>query len=129
MPASRPPRLAGALAYALLLASLLSVLASCGSNSSPVPTAATPSASGPASPMAGVITGIESTGLTGVHAFTLRTATGAIVRFTLGNLDNGTQFPPGHLAEHQLTGIPVLVFFRVEGSDLVVYHLEDAPIP
>ena len=44
----------------------------------------------------------------------------------LGNSDP-TAFPPGHLAEHQLTGNPVLVFFKPEGTELVVYHLEDAP--
>ena len=44
----------------------------------------------------------------------------------LGTLDNATEFPPGHLKEHQASADPVLVFFREENGKLVVYHIEDA---
>ena len=53
--------------------------------------------------------------------------TGQQLTFRLGTLDNGVQFPPGHLHEHLATASPVRVFFRVDGGQLVVYHLEDAP--
>ena len=47
--------------------------------------------------------------------------------FKIGTLENGAEFPPGHLAEHLATSSPVRVYFRAEGPDLVVYRLEDAP--
>ena len=43
----------------------------------------------------------------------------------IGILENGAQFPPGHLAEHMANASPVRVFFRDEGGQLVVYRLED----
>jgi hypothetical protein len=98
-----------------------------GTPSSTNPPSTVSGTQGPVSPVAGVITAVESAGLNAVHGFTLRTSGEKVLRFKLGVLDDPTDFPPGHLAEHQLTGNPVLVFFKPEGSDLVVYHLEDAP--
>jgi len=80
----------------------------------------------PRSPVAGVVTSIDSQGLDKVKGFTLRTSSGIEVAFVLGQLDNATEFPPGHLAEHQASLLPVLVYFKAEGGKLVVYHLEDA---
>jgi hypothetical protein len=80
----------------------------------------------PRSPVAGVITAIDSQGLDKVKGFTLRTRSGIDLTFVIGQLDNGVEFPPGHLAEHQASLEPVLVYFKVEGGRLVVYHLEDA---
>ncbi len=74
----------------------------------------------------GIILTIDSSGLTQVHGFTLRTSEGEVLSFTIGQLDNPTQFPPGHLAEHQASASPVRVFFRSEQGSLVVYRLEDA---
>jgi hypothetical protein len=106
------------------------VAPSSGSAGTPSPTSppvTVSSTQGPASPVAGVITAVESAGLNAVHGFTLRTSGEKILHFKLGVLYDPTAFPPGHLAEHQLTGNPVLVFFKPEGTELVVYHLEDAP--
>ncbi|MGZ6269465.1 MAG: hypothetical protein ACXWMU_02695 [Candidatus Limnocylindrales bacterium] len=69
---------------------------------------------------------IDSKGLADVRGFTLRAADGHVYAFTLGQLENGAQFPPGHLAEHQATGSPVRVSFRIERGQLVVYRLDDA---
>jgi hypothetical protein len=80
----------------------------------------------PRSPVAGVVTSIDSAGLDKVNGFTLRTRSGVDLTFVIGKLDNGDEFPPGHLAEHQASLLPVLVYFKVEGARLVVYHLEDA---
>jgi len=80
----------------------------------------------PRSPVAGVVTSIDSQGLDKVKGFTLRTRSGIDLTFVIGQLDNGVEFPPGHLAEHQASVQPVLVYFNVEGGKLVVYHLEDA---
>ena len=44
----------------------------------------------------------------------------------VGTLENGVEFPPGHLAEHLASSSPLRVFFRPEGDRLVVYRLEDA---
>lgn len=92
------------------------------------PVEATPGASVPAlgSPVTGVLTHIDSTGLANVTGFTLRLDDGRVVTFRIGVLENGAQFPPGHLAEHLSTAAPVRVFFRPAGADLVVYRIEDA---
>jgi hypothetical protein len=128
-------------ALALVLATA-ALVAACGPAATPTPgpidsgslgapASIVPSAAGgpPVSPVAGVLTGIDSTGLTQVTGFTLRTNDGRTIEFKLGNLENGNQFPPGHLAEHLATSSPVLVYFRPQGADLVVYRLEDAPAP
>jgi len=78
------------------------------------------------SPVDGVIVSVDASGLADVRGFVLRTAGGFAFDFTLGDLENATQFPPGHLAEHQATSQPVRVFFRVEGDARLVYRLEDA---
>ena len=46
--------------------------------------------------------------------------------FALGTLENGDEFPPGHLKEHQITATPILVFFRESNGQLVVFRIEDA---
>jgi hypothetical protein len=92
-----------------------------------VPASGTPGAETPASPVDGILTDIDSEGLTRVTAFTLRTNAGQQFTFKIGTLENGDQFPPGHLAEHLATSSPVRVFFRQDGADLVAYRLEDAP--
>lgn len=80
----------------------------------------------PASPVTGVLTDITSAGLSQVSAFRIRLADGTELSFRIGVLENGAEFPPGHLAEHLASSLPVRVFFRVEGADLVVYRIEDA---
>jgi hypothetical protein len=85
------------------------------------------SASPPASPVDGVLTGIKAQGLTQVTGFSLRLDDGQVLAFQIGVLENGDQFPPGHLAEHLATSSPIRVWFRVDAASLVVYRLEDAP--
>jgi hypothetical protein len=75
----------------------------------------------------GVVIAIDSAGLTDVRGFTIRTADGRQVTFAIGALENGAQFPPGHLAEHQATAQPIRVFYRDEDGRLVAFRLEDAP--
>jgi hypothetical protein len=79
-----------------------------------------------ASPVTGVLVHIDSTGLAAVSGFRLRLDDGREVTFRIGTLENGDQFPPGHLAEHMASSDPVRVYFRPDGSDLVVYRIEDA---
>jgi hypothetical protein len=73
-----------------------------------------------------VVVGIDSQGLTKVTGFRLRSADGGETSFTIGILENGVEFPPGHLAEHMATSTRVRVFFRDEGGSLVVHRIEDA---
>jgi hypothetical protein len=80
----------------------------------------------PGSPVAGIVTAIDSSGLDKVKGFTLHSVGGQDLTFILGTLENGDEFPPGHLAEHMAAAAPVLVYFRVENGALVAYRLEDA---
>ena len=74
----------------------------------------------------GVIVGVDSQSLSDVRSFDLRTADGTVRTFGLAALENGTEFPPGHLVEHSATAQPVRVWYRTEaGIDLAI-RLEDA---
>ena len=81
------------------------------------------------SPAEGVVIDVDAAGLDDVRGFTLRTSGGFAFDFVLGTLENPTEFPPGHLAEHQATSLPIRVYFRAEGGQHVVYRLEDAEAP
>jgi hypothetical protein len=74
----------------------------------------------------GVIVGVDSEGLDKVKGFELRTTDQGTLAFTLGDLDNGAEFPPGHLVEHQSTAQPVRVWYRTEDGVRVAVRLEDA---
>ena len=75
----------------------------------------------------GVVVSVEALSLTDVRSFTIRTPDGRTVRFAVGRLENGAQFPPGHLGEHMATALPILVTYRDEGGEHVAVRLEDAP--
>ncbi len=75
----------------------------------------------------GVVVGVRSVALDQVTGFSVRTTDDGTIDFVMGELDNGNQFPPGHLVEHQAAAIPVRIWFRtVDGENLAV-RLEDAP--
>src|SRR4029079_18358692 len=59
----------------------------------------------------GVVVRVASTGLASVSGFTLRTDDGRTLELTLSKLQNGTTFPPGHLAEHLATSQRVRVWY------------------
>lgn len=80
----------------------------------------------PGEQVVGVVTAIESEGLTDVRGFRLRTQDGRDVDFRLGVLENGAEFPPGHLGEHQTLRTLIRVWYRTDGSHLVAFRLEDA---
>jgi hypothetical protein len=81
------------------------------------------------SPVDGVVIHVESTGLNRVSAFDLRTGDGRILTFDLSRLENGVEFPPGHLTEHQANSTPVRVYFEVLDGVAYAARLEDAPAP
>jgi hypothetical protein len=107
------------LAAALTIGSGLAV-ATCGGGS--------PAPSLPASPVDGVVVHVDGTGLGSVTAFTMRLPGGGTLVLTLGSLENAAQFAPGHLAEHETTGLPVRAWFVTSGGIPTVYRLEDAPV-
>jgi hypothetical protein len=114
-----------ALLLGCLLIALALMLAGCGPAASPgASSASTPALS---SPVDGVVVAVDASGLTQVHGFTLRTSAGTSYTFTLGALENATQFSPSHVAEHMATSIPVRVYFIDQDGARVVYRLEDAP--
>ena len=86
----------------------------------------TPPPTAPPSPVVGVVVAIDQVSLTQVNSFDVRMADGETVRLKVGALDNATQFSLSHLATHMATGVPILAFYRLEGGEPVVYHLEDA---
>jgi hypothetical protein len=75
----------------------------------------------------GIVVGVRATGLTLVQGFSIRTADGRTVDFRVGHLENGAAFPPGHLAEHKISLVPVRVTFIDQGGVHVAVRLEDAP--
>jgi hypothetical protein len=74
----------------------------------------------------GVVVAVDSSSLADVRGFTLRRVGGEMLVFRIGELENGDEFPPGHLAEHQATAQPVRVWYRLEGDERFAFRLEDA---
>jgi len=85
-----------------------------------------PGAPAGATAAVGVIVGVQSQGLARVSSFTLRTTDQGSLVFVIGDLENGVEFPPGHLVEHQATAQPVRVWYRIEDDSKVAIRLEDA---
>jgi hypothetical protein len=77
----------------------------------------------------GVVVAVDSRSLNDVTAFTIRTAEGRTIEFAVGALQNGAEFPPGHLVEHIASGVPVLVTYREEGGGRSAVRIVDAPAP
>ena len=75
----------------------------------------------------GVVVEVQSEGLVDVRAFSVRTDDGRTLTFRIDALENGAEFPPGHLVEHQATSERVRVFFRRDGEALVAFRIVDAP--
>ena len=77
----------------------------------------------------GVVVAVDGSSLTDVRGFTLRTTDGRTVEFGLGAVENGAQFPPAHLREHQATATPIVVTYREEAGRRLAIRLEDAAVP
>lgn len=78
------------------------------------------------SPMEGTVVAVDSAGLGQVREFTLRMIDGESFTLVVGTLENPTEFPPGHLAEHLASSEPIRAYFRESNGTRVVYRLEDA---
>jgi hypothetical protein len=78
----------------------------------------------------GVVVRVASTGLASVSGFSLRTDDGRTLELTLARLQNGTTFPPGHLAEHLATSARIRVWYaQAADGSLDALWLEDLPVP
>jgi hypothetical protein len=75
----------------------------------------------------GVVVAVEATSLTSVQGFSIKTGDGRTVDFQVGKLENGAVFPPGHLAEHRVSLVPIRVTYIDEGGRPVAIRIEDAP--
>lgn len=78
--------------------------------------------------VAGFVIDVQSTSLTQIDSFVLRTPDGEELRFRVGATElDGGGFPATHLREHMALNEPVAVAFREEGGERVAYLLKDAP--
>ena len=75
----------------------------------------------------GVVVAVQATSLSSVQGFSIRTADGRTIDFRVGTIENAAQFPPGHLAEHKVSLVPVRVTYVEEAGGPVAVRLEDAP--
>ena len=79
-----------------------------------------PGAPANATAVDGVIVAVRSAGPRQGERLRLSATTDqGTLAFTLGDLENGAEFPPGHLVEHQATAVPVRVWYRSEAGDRV----------
>jgi hypothetical protein len=96
---------------------------------SPSPGSPSPRSPSPGTAEAtGVVVAVDTgDGVGDVRGFTLRQVGGEQVSFSLRELQNGAEFPPRHLVQHQADAFPVRVVYRMEGSEYLALRLEDAP--
>ena len=74
----------------------------------------------------GVVVAVEATSLSDVSGFSIRTSDGRTVDFRIGRLENAATFPPGHLAEHKVSLVPVVVTYVRDAGANVAVRIEDA---
>ena len=112
------------------LAARLLVVAAVAAGCLPGATLQAPATHSITSPVEGVVFSVDAASLGDVRGFTLRPTNSPFsFGFVLGALENPTEFPPSHLAEHQATSQPVRAYFRTENGIHAVYRLEDAAPP
>jgi len=75
----------------------------------------------------GIVVAVEATSLTSVQGFSIRTADGRTVDFRVGALENASAFPPGHLAEHRVSLVPIQVTYVDRDGAHVAVALVDVP--
>ena len=82
----------------------------------------------PTNTATGIVVAVEQASLTDVRSFTLRTETGDMLAFRIGDLDLAEgAFPPNHLREHMATATPVTVTYTGGDTDRLAVRLVDAP--
>lgn len=74
----------------------------------------------------GVVVAVDGRALDDIEGFTLRIDGGASIEFSLSELENGADFPPAHLAEHQATAAQVRAWYKPDQDENLAIRLEDA---
>jgi hypothetical protein len=75
----------------------------------------------------GIVVSVEATSLSSVQGFSIRTTDGRTVDFRIVSLENASTFPPGHLAVHKVSLVPVQVTYVDRGTGHEAVRIEDAP--
>ena len=75
----------------------------------------------------GIVVAVEATSLSSVEGFSIRTTDDRTVDFRIVSLENAATFPPGHLAEHKVSLVPVRVTYVDRAGDHEAVRIEDAP--
>ena len=75
----------------------------------------------------GIVVSVEATSLSSVQGFSIRTTDGRTVDFRIASLENASTFPPGHLAVHKVSLVPVRVTYVDRGTGHEAVRIEDAP--
>ena len=75
----------------------------------------------------GIVVSVDATSLSQVHGFSIRTTDGRTVDFRIVSLENASAFPPGHLAEHKVSLVPVRVTYVDRDGANEAVRIEDAP--
>jgi uncharacterized protein (DUF58 family) len=75
----------------------------------------------------GIVVAVEATSLSSVQGFSIRTADGRTVDFRIVSIENAAAFPPGHLAEHKVSLVPVRVTYVDHDGVHEAVRIEDAP--
>jgi hypothetical protein len=76
----------------------------------------------------GVVIAVTGPNSADVDSFTLRTADGQVIEFTVGRLELiGGGLPAPHLREHLVSGVPITVDYSVEnGQNLAIRYVDAA---
>ncbi len=75
----------------------------------------------------GIVVSVEATSLSAVRGFSIRTVDGRTVDFRIVSIENAATFPPGHLAEHKVSLVPVRVTYIDRNGAHEAVRIEDAP--
>jgi hypothetical protein len=75
----------------------------------------------------GIVVAVKATSLSAVQGFSIRTADGRTVDFRIVSIENAATFPPGHLAEHKVSLVPIRVTYIDRDGSHEAVRIEDAP--
>jgi hypothetical protein len=75
----------------------------------------------------GIVVAVEATSLSSVQGFSIQTVDGRTVDFRIVSIENASIFPPGHLAEHKVSLVPVRVTYVDRNGAHEAVRIEDAP--
>jgi hypothetical protein len=75
----------------------------------------------------GVVLSVDGPSDIQVDGFTLRTPAGQIYDFAVGRLElSGGGLPAPHLRAHLLSGVPIVVEYKIDGGQYVALRYRDA---